>query len=877
MRKRLLGILLALCLVVGLFPLPAYAWDETGTCEFCGGFIADDWICTGGEHCGENSGRTDCYEEHHCHECWDCETEVDEFCAECLLCVECAQEYGAHCKECGTCFNGNAEPCPGGCDRCGECADEWCSDCGMCVECAIDEGKHCPDCNACHGDGDYCLLCNRCLDCGDQCESGCTDVCLICHLENEKACTNCGACFIVGDNQCCPSCGYCSECVDEWCDNCEMCVECAVDDYKHCPECAKCYEEVENYCGGCGKCLDCADAYCPDCNMCSDCVLLCGNCHYCSNDATICPDCGEACSECGVVCGNCGLCEDCTTICGDCGDYCSDCSTLCGGCQTCEACAVICPDCGEICSSCGTICKACGLCEDCCEENSRMAGCTHGICIMSSEWNSHWSTEHASYEHTHVYGDYLNNASGHWRICKVGSCGASTAIENHSFGYSTVIRSATETQAGLKEYTCTLCSFKSTHTLTYFPAKEATCTGDGNTAYYICSCGKWFNDGAFEEEITDKSDVVLVAGHTASDWKTDKDYHWKECTTIGCGVVLEETKAIHEYGDDNSCDICGYDRSTTYTIIEGANGKWVKGTEKPLAFKADGQISKFEGVKVDDVLIDASKYTAVSGSTIVTLEKEYLDTLSVGVHKLTIVYTDGEAITYFAILTSESGNADHVHALTLVANKAATCTTDGNKAYYTCTCGKWFSDKNDTAEIADYTSVVLPATGHYYKWIIDKVATETEAGSKHLECRYCHDAKEAVEIPAIGNAAVHQHSYVKEIVPPTCTEQGYTEYMCICGSSFKDNYVNAIGHVDADNSGKCDICATNMSAGDPGKTTGTDPSNNAGATDTGKNIDVKSPQTGDSSNLALWIALLFICGGAVIGTTLAGKKRKYNK
>ena len=39
----------------------------------------------------------------------------------------------------------------------------------------------------------------------------------------------------------------------------------------------------------------------------------------------------------------------------------------------------------------------------------------------------------------------------------------------------------------------------------------------------------------------------------------------------------------------------------------------------------------------------------------------------------------------------------------------------------------------------------------------------------------------------------------------------------------------------------------------------------------------KSPQTGDTSNIALWIALLFVVGGAVIGTTVVSRKKKYNK
>ena len=39
----------------------------------------------------------------------------------------------------------------------------------------------------------------------------------------------------------------------------------------------------------------------------------------------------------------------------------------------------------------------------------------------------------------------------------------------------------------------------------------------------------------------------------------------------------------------------------------------------------------------------------------------------------------------------------------------------------------------------------------------------------------------------------------------------------------------------------------------------------------------KSPQTGDTSNLALWITLLFVSGGAAIGTTVVSRKKKYNK
>ena len=86
-----------------------------------------------------------------------------------------------------------------------------------------------------------------------------------------------------------------------------------------------------------------------------------------------------------------------------------------------------------------------------------------------------------------------------------------------------------------------------THNLTLVPASSATCTTPGNTAYYTCDgCDKWFEDATGASEITDKTSVILAAtGHTPSNWKSDADNHWKECTVVGCGVIIEGSKAAH--------------------------------------------------------------------------------------------------------------------------------------------------------------------------------------------------------------------------------------------------------------------------------------------------------------------------------------------
>lgn len=86
-----------------------------------------------------------------------------------------------------------------------------------------------------------------------------------------------------------------------------------------------------------------------------------------------------------------------------------------------------------------------------------------------------------------------------------------------------------------------------------------------------------------------------------------------------------------------------------YKIIEGANGTWTKNTDGTLTFRANGDFSAFMEVKVDGNTIPADKYTAASGSTVITMKRDYLDTLSAGKHILTIVYSDGVCSTEFEI------------------------------------------------------------------------------------------------------------------------------------------------------------------------------------------------------------------------------------
>ena len=89
-----------------------------------------------------------------------------------------------------------------------------------------------------------------------------------------------------------------------------------------------------------------------------------------------------------------------------------------------------------------------------------------------------------------------------------------------------------------------------------------------------------------------------------------------------------------------------------YEVTEGANQKYTITKNNEAKFKINADFRLFDDGKVyiDNELVDPENYTAESGSTIITLKKEFVDTLSVGEHTLKVIFNDGgEAITTFNV------------------------------------------------------------------------------------------------------------------------------------------------------------------------------------------------------------------------------------
>lgn len=95
-----------------------------------------------------------------------------------------------------------------------------------------------------------------------------------------------------------------------------------------------------------------------------------------------------------------------------------------------------------------------------------------------------------------------------------------------------------------------------------------------------------------------------------------------------------------------------------YKVIEGAEQTYTITEDTEARFRIDADYSLFNNkVYVDNVLVDSSNYTSKSGSTIIVLNKDYVDTLAVGEHTLKVAFTDGgEAETTFTIVRKAEDN-----------------------------------------------------------------------------------------------------------------------------------------------------------------------------------------------------------------------------
>ena len=131
---------------------------------------------------------------------------------------------------------------------------------------------------------------------------------------------------------------------------------------------------------------------------------------------------------------------------------------------------------------------------------------------------------------------------------------------------------------------------------------------------------------------------------------------------------------------------------------------------------------------------------------------------------------------YFDLRVWENGKGNEVHSFLSTEVVGATCTRDGGVLNTCSLCG------------AEFMTGVVPAYGHNFsEWKTVKEASCTAEGRMERSCRSCGE----LESRAIG---MIPHSYSPTVTEATCTEPGFTTYVCGCGERYVADYTDALGH-----------------------------------------------------------------------------------
>ena len=576
--------------------------EMCGYCDRCKNCAGGYGWCSDCNNCGDcvtvcicDEGCSDCTKVcpecgEHCGKCWDdicpncgiCSDCADGYCTSCGMCSECT----LICKECGdACLDCASEWC-GNCELCGDCVDWICPNIDHCSNCLSGDGTHCESCGTCK----YCVtLCTECMAICDECIDFCTK------------CLTCADC----SEYLCPDCGRCDECVDQFCHDCGTCSDCTV----ICKECGEICRDCTDMCPNCDVCRDCVGGeLCPECGECENCGKHCQGCGTCENCKDICPDCEEHCANCAVMCPDCTRCEDCVEDfcpnCGTCAECARDDNGMCDDCHYCGNCATLCTDCAALCRDCAQTCATCGICEQCeafcdscelcvvcCEDVSSSYGCSHGICVESDEWKTHYCTVGGHCTTTLGEQDYDDDE--HWYWCGDG-CTAKVNVEPHVFSSAEITTQPTKTDEGVLTYYCD-CGYSKTETIPVITEEghthhcvpavvAATCTSGGYTVY-TCECGYSY-----------RANETPALGHTY-EYQKDAGGHWLKCSfctdekpaaahKFGAWTVTKDATYTQPGTKQRTCLTCGY----------------ADEAEIPVIGHAGHFVISFEGTDIGDML-----------------------------------------------------------------------------------------------------------------------------------------------------------------------------------------------------------------------------------------------------------------------------------
>ena len=437
------------------------------------------------------------------------------------------------------------------------------------------------------------------------------------------------------------------------------------------------------------------------------------------------------------------------------------------------------------------------------------------------------------YWESHIWSGTATCTSG--RTCTL--CGGSSEPLGHDWG--------AWTQNSDEKTHTRICKRDTSHTET------ENCHGGTATciAKAVCTvCGGEYGEMAAHSFTAEKAEAQYLKSAATC---TKKAVYYKSCAV--CGLSSEGTADEATFFSGNALDhdwgawtqnsdekthtrICK--RDTSHTETENCHGGTATCIAKAVCTVCGGEYGEMAAHS-----FTAEKAEAQYLKSAATCTEKAIYYKSCAVCGLSSEGTADEA-TFF------SGNAlDHDWG-TWTSNgdgtHTRTCTVDG------CSAGT-------------QTENCIDANKDHKCDICDYIISECADDNKDHKCDYC-------------GKKLTEHTGGKA----TCTEKAVCE---VCGKAYGEvdaNNHSDLKHIDAKAATKdaegnieywyCKGCGKYFSDKD-----GTKEIKKADTVTAKLKDDSKSPQTGDTSNLALWIALLFVSGGAAIGTTVVSRKKKYNR
>lgn len=185
------------------------------------------------------------------------------------------------------------------------------------------------------------------------------------------------------------------------------------------------------------------------------------------------------------------------------------------------------------------------------------------------------------------------------------------------------------------------------HILKYIAGLKALSKENDNTECWICTeCGRCFSDKNGTKEIADNSGAAQVTTiFVEDDIKnltdiplTTPGWTWVAQEKLLPGTIINAT-AVYKVTDDFTIK----DTIQIRVSCKAEDVTYKIGADGTVTLRCTGVLSSFKGITVDGkALIQGKDYTAVSGSTIITFNADYLKSLSVGKHTVVMKYDSGD-------------------------------------------------------------------------------------------------------------------------------------------------------------------------------------------------------------------------------------------